>query len=225
MGIVLEYFQPILRRIDSSLNTLRRLIVDISVILDALHGPLLSAVHADIKYENIMYSEVEQRFKLVDYGNCTPLSALHRYRDAWEIQSLLYRAPEVLLGVELSPAMDIWSFGVVLLQWTSDAQLPFMATDRHELALQIAEIMGPFPETFRNGAFYRKDIPLAGQFEQPTTFWKRWRGSNIARLTRIRDAQLADLLARMLECNPSRRLTALEILKHPFVAPLVPIES
>ena len=41
------------------------------------------------------------------------------------IQSRYYRAPEVILGVRYSPAIDMWSFGCVIAElWTGYPLFP-----------------------------------------------------------------------------------------------------
>lgn len=229
-GLVLEYLQSppswsgsTFQRVSDSLQRLQRMIVDVSLLLHALHAPPFSAIHADVKLDNLMWSEEDSRFRLIDFGNCTPLDKLEEYRQSYEIQSLLYRAPEVLVGLEISSKIDIWSLGVVVLQTLHPSgQPPFLATSRDGLLQQIAELTGPFPDTFAAGKFYTPAVPLAGTFEQTTGFWRRWRQSNIARFLGLRNVHLADLLAGMLECDPEARLGLTQILRHPFVAPLVP---
>jgi dual specificity tyrosine-phosphorylation-regulated kinase 2/3/4 len=53
---------------------------------------------------------------LLDLSNAILESDLKSYEIDYEVQSLGYRAPEVLTGALLSPAMDIWSLGCVAFQ-------------------------------------------------------------------------------------------------------------
>lgn len=275
-GLILEHLEtPPPLSLDGALMTLRRLIVDIAGLLETLHRPPLSALHADVKPENILYSSRQGRYKLIDFGNCVPLDRLDEYRSTFEIQSLLYRAPEVLVGHDIGRPADLWSLGVVVLQFAREftikyepegavkgpdpqpaprpgrnisypsppstdarspgppppsrigqsmAPPPFKSTTRAALLAEIAELMGPYPDTFRHGKFYTVDaVPLAGAFAKQTpAFWRRWRKSNIGRMVASQDAHFVDLVAGLLECDPERRLSAAQVLAHPFLAPLVP---
>ena len=227
-GLVLEQLQspppfPSFQRISDSLQTLQRMIVDVALLLHTLHAPPFSAIHADVKVENLMWNEAESRFCLIDFGNCTPLDKVEEYRQSYEIQSLLYRAPEVLVGLDISSKIDVWSLGVVVLQvLQSKGQPPFVATTRESLLHQIAELTGPFPDHYAKGVFCSSTVPLMCSFEQSSGFWRRWRKSNISRLLGLRDVQLADLIAGMLDCDPESRLSPAQVLQHPFLAHLVP---
>ena len=54
--------------------------------------------------------------RLIDFGNAIRPSEAVRYYDDFEIQSLGYRAPEVLAGVPFGYAIDMFSLGVVLVE-------------------------------------------------------------------------------------------------------------
>lgn len=229
-GLVLEPLQaPELPRITRSLRELRRLILDITQLLASLHGSTLCALHADVKLENVMYSPEEERYKLIDFGNCVPVTKLDAYaNDQFEIQSLHYRAPEVLVGLEIGRPADIWSLGIVLLQLLSPPTYdpPFGALRRGELLQQIAEVAGPFPDTFSEGCFAFEGLPVISSFAslEHGSFWRRWRRANLSKLVgRQLDFRLIDLVAAMLETDPRERITAEGILRHSFMAPLVPI--
>lgn len=56
-------------------------------------------IHADIKPENLLRSRAQTRsigsLTLIDFGNALPYASRAAYYDYFELQSLLYRAPEV----------------------------------------------------------------------------------------------------------------------------------
>jgi len=60
----------------------------------------------------------EIKIKVVDFGNA--IHWVHRevslYYDEFELQTLLYRTPEVMFGVPFGPEINIWSLGCILTE-------------------------------------------------------------------------------------------------------------
>lgn len=56
--------------------------------------------------------------KVADFGNAFVAEddIIALYSDKFEIQPLQYRAPEVLAGLEISQAIDLWSLGCLLAE-------------------------------------------------------------------------------------------------------------
>ncbi|KAG7475185.1 homeodomain-interacting protein kinase 2-like [Solea senegalensis] len=82
------------------------------VALDALKS--IKMIHGDIKIDNIMldYHGLQAcKVKLIDFGGAQNVSKLG-LGDI--LQVLPYRAPEVILGLPLSEAVDMWSLGAVI---------------------------------------------------------------------------------------------------------------
>ena len=73
----------------------------------------LSIIHCDLKPENILLSQANKSgIKVIDFGSaCFSNEKIYTY-----IQSRFYRAPEIILGLEYSTAIDIWSFGCILAE-------------------------------------------------------------------------------------------------------------
>lgn len=70
-----------------------------------------NVVHCDVKPENLMLKEENKTgLKIIDVGSgCFESKQIYTY-----IQSRFYRAPEIILGIKYTPAIDMWSFGCVL---------------------------------------------------------------------------------------------------------------
>jgi len=49
--------------------------------------------------------------KLIDFGNAMTLSEAQAYYEDFEVQTLYYRAPEVVCGVKFNQQIDMWSLG------------------------------------------------------------------------------------------------------------------
>lgn len=76
------------------------------------------------------------------------------YLTSFEVQSLLYRAPEVLLGVPFGKQIDMWSVGCVLFELFMGVP-PFDGTTKKVLLQKMLTCLGPFPKfPFVNGKYY-----------------------------------------------------------------------
>jgi len=70
-------------------------------------------VHCDLKPENIMLKQPNKSgIKVIDYGS----GCMHNERIYTYIQSRFYRAPEIILGIPYTSAIDMWSFGCILAE-------------------------------------------------------------------------------------------------------------
>lgn len=72
-----------------------------------------SIVHCDLKPENILVEDIKKgRIKLIDFGSgCFETAQIYTY-----IQSRFYRAPEIMLGIRYTSAIDMWSLGCILAE-------------------------------------------------------------------------------------------------------------
>jgi len=75
-----------------------------------LHGR--NIIHRDLKSANIMLS-VGGDVKLIDFGLAEDISRGSKKQMSG---SAFWMAPEVVLGKNATPAVDIWSLGIVLLE-------------------------------------------------------------------------------------------------------------
>ena len=83
--------------------------------------------------------------RLVDFGNAIRGSReCLQYYDDFEIQTLGYRAPEVLVGVPFGAPIDCWSLGVVLLELFVGSN-PFLAHTRVTALTRVKLVLGPLP--------------------------------------------------------------------------------
>ena len=121
---LLQYIEICERKqVAVSLRTVRSIAVQLFAAMSFLHGKG-GYVHADLKPENVMISWKDSvdgnlmtnehpKIKVVDFGNAMP------YRSSTQtfaVQTLFYRAPEVLFGNEISAAIDMWSIGCILVE-------------------------------------------------------------------------------------------------------------
>lgn len=129
-----------------------------------------------------------------------------------------YRAPEVLFGViNQTTAVDIWSAGVIFLSLIMQRHPFFTGEDDMENLCQIASIFGrkritEAAEACGCGVNLPSWIP-----EKPIPLQTMILALNPTRKERILDARAFDLLEKMMEPVPSKRITAQDALSHPFI--------
>jgi serine/threonine protein kinase len=92
--------------------------------IEAMHA--VGVLHRDLKSDNVMLSGSNDapRAVLIDFGLSRSLGPSGRVAGAPMSGSMGYMAPEQVDGKDLSPATDIFAFGVVLFELLTGA-LPF----------------------------------------------------------------------------------------------------
>ncbi|CAB1429436.1 unnamed protein product [Pleuronectes platessa] len=86
----------------------------------------LGIIHGDLKVDNLMlvnHKDPPFKLRLIDFGLAIPA----RYTEIGDLaQNPQFRAPEVMLGLPLAEAVDIWSLGCIMLQlFLVDSPFPF----------------------------------------------------------------------------------------------------
>lgn len=179
-----------------------------------------NVLHRDLKPSNLLVNS-NCDLKVCDFGLARGISATHdedlANKDA-DIQPLTeyvvtrwYRAPEIMLAChEYSKPSDVWSVGCIFAELLG--RKPYLAGDDYidQLTL-ITEKLGKIPEadmdfvtTEKAKRFLRKlpdkdPVPLERQFPRAP-------------------AEAIDLLNKMLQIHPRKRLNVEEALAHPFFA-------
>jgi dual specificity tyrosine-phosphorylation-regulated kinase 2/3/4 len=94
-----------------------------------------------LKPENILLKQANKSgIKLIDFGSsCFSNEKIYTY-----IQSRFYRAPEVMLAIPYSAAIDMWSFGCILAELATGFPIFPGESESEQMAL-IIELIGMPP--------------------------------------------------------------------------------
>lgn len=95
-------------------------------------------IHCDLKPENILLKDpTKSGIKIIDFGSsCFEDERVYTY-----IQSRFYRAPEIILGIPYTTAIDMWSFGCIMAEFCLGYPI-FPGEDETEQLSMIMEICG-----------------------------------------------------------------------------------
>lgn len=210
--------------------------------LDALKS--IGIVHCDIKPDNIMLVNHESqpfKVKLIDFGNAMKTSTLEKVQ---MIQALGYRAPEVVLGLPLNEAVDMWALGCVLAYVFIGRHI-YPLQSEYEFIRVLTELQGfPDNEVLSRGSkvetFFTFTEDLCWKLKTKKEY-KEITGTkvveyncvdkyvnNFDELSKLHPglddpAEETDtkafmsILKRMLNVNPAKRITPREGLGHRFI--------
>ncbi|CAG8535246.1 17872_t:CDS:2 [Cetraspora pellucida] len=159
--LVVDYYQggtPKLPRIANEeyrLQVLRKLTCQLLTALMYIRH--MGILHADLKLDNIICTTAATlELRVVDFGNAMSLDEIRNYFETFEVQTLAYRAPEVLMGLPFGFEIDMWSFGCIVCELWLGHPL-FYSSSKQGMIREIVQLLGPFPDSiYANGKFFAK---------------------------------------------------------------------
>ena len=208
-------------------NLTRRIASQILETLSFLHKNKI--IHCDLKPENILFKELNRSLvKLADFGtSCFEGRNVFTY-----IQSRYYRAPEIILGLGYTSAIDMWSLGCILAElhagfpiFSGENEIDqlycimeFCGLPSREMIMSSSKAKMYFDENFRlkNVKTCRAGIRKPGS-------------KSFHQFLRTGDVKFIELVSRCLDINPCNRIIADEALLDPwlmdFSMKVVPIQK
>jgi serine/threonine-protein kinase PRP4 len=219
------------RGIGLSINAVR--VYAQQMLVSLYHLRNCGVLHADIKPDNILVNDRRTVVKLCDFGSAmfSGDNEITPY-----LVSRFYRAPEVILGLPYEYPMDMWSIGCVVYELFT-GRILFPGKTNNEMLKLMMDAKGPFPkkmvkkaefafkhfegDTNLSFALLEEDPvtkrPVRRLISNPTV--KKDFGALLAGQSpdRRKLAQLIDLLERMMQLDPDKRITPKEALRHPFI--------
>ncbi|XP_017796330.1 PREDICTED: dual specificity tyrosine-phosphorylation-regulated kinase 2 isoform X1 [Habropoda laboriosa] len=196
--------------------------------------------HTDLKPENILFvdSDYESIYnskkkfllfkrrdirrvkrtdiRLIDFGSAT----FDHEHHSTIVSTRHYRAPEVILELGWSQPCDVWSIGCILFELYLGITL-FQTHDNREHLAMMERILGTIPHRMarktKTKYFYHGKL----DWEEKSSAGRYVR-DNCKPLHRCmlsddeEHRQLFDVIQKMLEYEPSQRITLKDALSHPF---------
>lgn len=152
-------------------------------------------IHQDIKPQNILVSG--ERVVICDWGGSR--LAVEDYKIG-EVQSMRYRAPEVLLlNNNYSSKIDVWSVGCILVEMIRYGKILFNGTNPLEILLSILTYIGT-PDELK--------IDYMPNFVKPSN-------------DDHKESKITSLIKGLLDINPIKRFSVFEALNHSFFKNLI----
>lgn len=174
-------------------------------------------IHCDLKPENILLRQRGQSsIKVIDFGSsCYEHQRVYTY-----IQSRFYRSPEVILGIPYNMAIDMWSFGCILVELYTGYPL-FPGENEVEQLACIMEILGkPPPNVLEPASRRRIFFDSKGNPRSMTNSKGKKRqvnGKELGAALKTNDALFVDFIRGCLEWDPAARLTPDEAIQHEWI--------
>ena len=198
-----------------SLGLVRRFAVQLLITMNFVKEN--GVIHCDLKPENILLKQpTKSGIKVIDFGSaCFEDSRVYTY-----IQSRFYRAPEIILGIPYTTAIDIWSFGCILAELYYGYPL-FPGESEKEQLMCIMELFRVPPvhvlkQSTRIKLFF--DEELAPKIAPNSRGKVRIPASkSMESVLQCEDLSFVDLLKRCFDWDPATRITPIEALQHPWV--------
>ncbi|GAB1296034.1 Dual specificity protein kinase CLK4 [Apodemus speciosus] len=155
--------------------------------------------------------------KVVDFGSATYDDEHH----STLVSTRHYRAPEVILALGWSQPCDVWSIGCILIEYYLGFTV-FQTHDSKEHLAMMERILGPIPahmiqKTRKRKYFHHNQLDWDEHSSAGRYVRRRCKPLKEFMLCHDEEHEkLFDLVRRMLEYDPTKRITLDEALQHPF---------
>ncbi|CAD6190302.1 unnamed protein product [Caenorhabditis auriculariae] len=167
-------------------------------------------LHRDIKPGNLLVNS-NCILKICDFGLARMWDPRERQNMTHEVVTQYYRAPELLMGARrYTAAVDIWSVGCIFAELLQ-RKILFQATGPIEQLQLIIDLLGtPAPDSMKYACEGARNHVMRSP-PRPNNL------SSLYRLSPHITDEAVDLLIKLLQFDPDRRITVNEALDHSYL--------
>ena len=208
MCLMMEYFPFDLgklidkQKIEFSVSDIRIVMRQVLHALESVHDS--GFMHRDVKPSNILLNK-DGECVLIDFGISRKL-AKEGEKLTKNVITRWYRPPELLFGSqEYNESVDIWGLGCVLAELALQKPLFQADSDLNQIC-KIFEVTGnPNDVTWPDA----KNLPFFFTFNE-------LEGTGFDNLFKDKDSTIKQLVEKMLQLDPKKRVTVKELTKDVF---------
>jgi len=169
----------------------------------------LKIIHADLKPENILVSDNGDNIKIIDFGSSfiEKKNCFYNY-----IQTRYYRSPEVLMGLEITHSIDIWSLGCIIYEMIRGYPL-FKARNYQDLFLYHVHVLGIPDKKLINNSKYgekyfikNKNTYKLKKINDSKNLFYEPKTREIERYITNENKELFDIIFKCIQWYPKSRL-------------------
>lgn len=212
----LHFWEPMNSRVtfpQMQKDTLRKIAREVLTGLASLHREGL--VHGALTPQRIIESGTGGSMRVFGFG--------YDFRQ----QPLTYRAPEIVMRLNVGSPADIWSFGCILVELINSKPL-FNGRSEREMFSCYTDVLGKVPKALLLQSPRRHELLATDETDRREPTMKLDKPGHVVGGTKIRvmatdsrrfeESLLMDFIGSCLEWWPSKRTTAEEALRHPWLS-------
>ncbi|VDD80021.1 unnamed protein product [Mesocestoides corti] len=166
-------------------------------------------IHRDLKSDSILLAS-DGRIKLSDFGFCATVTPANPRRRSL-VGTPYWMAPEVIARAPYTTAVDIWSFGVLVIEMVDGE--PSLFNEPPSLAMCL--IKDKFTPHLKHPESVSATAPLS---LMPLDIRRPCATTSRRAFYFQQSAHLQSFLNATLERNDAKRATARDLLHHPFLS-------
>ncbi|CAL8308787.1 unnamed protein product [Boreogadus saida] len=217
-----------------SLMQIKNIVEQLASALD--HLGTLGIIHGDLKPNNVMMTGQGTQVKIIDFGCSLHLS---QAMIGFNLGTLWYRSPEIILGRPYTGMVDMWSLGCIAAELLIGDPL-YPGYTEYDMWAYIIHTHGELPDAmldqgikshlcFTKGSVWRLKTQREYKKSMKRIGLKRRRPRSFFFISLEEVVEVGyepgqpippsftDLLKRMLHLDCDQRITPHALLEHPFI--------
>jgi len=170
-------------------------------------------IHRDLKPENILINGADCNLKITDFGLARGVCLEDQLNLTEYVVTRWYRAPEVMCSAkQYDENVDVWSVGCIFAELL--LRKPLFPGGNHIEQLKIIFAILGTPEHDSLDWIKTPEAKVWVERMQPS------RGRNLKKIFHNASPDALDLLIKMLELDPNKRISVVNALSHPYLKEL-----